>query len=281
MPPTAPPQTLKRINRELLNIRKELPEGILSIGPKSSDNIYDWQGSISGPSGSCYENGVFHFNIVLPYDYPFHPPRVSFVTRIFHPNINPQGAICLDILTHKWSPALSIQKVLLSIMCLLTDPNPQDPLVGEIARLYLQNRGKFEATAKQWVDMYARPPPPPLAEKPKDEPKRAPLKSSIGKQEKAPIINLDDDDDDDDEVEIVKTGASQPRQMATTSRKRSGESSHALQTTHSSTSRKRSADHSHSLASVSSSHGAAASTSVAPESTSQAKRPRRQVIELD
>ncbi|OAV98215.1 hypothetical protein PTTG_00284 [Puccinia triticina 1-1 BBBD Race 1] len=267
MPPSIPPQTIKRINRELLTIQSELPEGILSIGPKSSANVYDWKGSIAGPSGSCYENGVFHFNILLPYDYPFHPPRVSFITRIFHPNINPQGAICLDILTHKWSPALSIQKVLLSIICLLTDPNPQDPLVREIARLYVENRSKFEATARQWVDLYARPPAPPKAEKLKKEEPKPHSKS------KPAVINLEDDDD----IEVVNSTQSQSLQTATTSRnKRSGEcNNNTLQTA--TTSRKRSADYSGSRSSASS----VPSTSLASDSGPQAKRSRKQVIELD
>merc|ERR1739845_235424 len=75
--------------------------------------------------------------IEFPTNYPFKPPKVSFVTPIYHCNVNANGAICLDILKDKWSPALTISKVLLSISALLTDPNPLDPLQGEIAKVYL------------------------------------------------------------------------------------------------------------------------------------------------
>ncbi|KAI8459941.1 ubiquitin-conjugating enzyme/RWD-like protein [Phakopsora pachyrhizi] len=150
------PQTLKRINRELVNLQKELPEGVLNAGPKDESNIYEWEGSILGPPGSCYEGGIFEFRISLPPDYPFRPPKVVFKTKIYHPNINAQGWICLDILKNQWSPALNVLKVLLSISSLLTDPNPHDPLVPEIAQEYTKNRSKFERTAKEWVKLHAK-----------------------------------------------------------------------------------------------------------------------------
>lgn len=60
--------------------------------------------------GSCYAEGVFFLAIHFPTDYPFKPPKVNFTTRIYHPNINSNGSICLDILRDQWSPALTISK---------------------------------------------------------------------------------------------------------------------------------------------------------------------------
>lgn len=78
-------------------------------------------------------DGIFKLELFLPVDYPMAPPKVRFLTRIYHPNIDKLGRICLDILKDKWSPALQIRTVLLSIQALLSAPNPDDPLANDVA----------------------------------------------------------------------------------------------------------------------------------------------------
>jgi ubiquitin-conjugating enzyme E2 D/E len=129
------------------------------------------------------QGGVFFLTIHFPTDYPFKPPKLAFTTKvtaelstvsnirqIYHPNINANGSICLDILRSQWSPALTISKVLLSICSLLCDPNPDDPLVPEIARIYKTDKDKYtvragscdgrtnqavQDLAKEWTRKYA------------------------------------------------------------------------------------------------------------------------------
>uniref|UniRef100_A0A182WYA7 E2 ubiquitin-conjugating enzyme n=2 Tax=Neoptera TaxID=33340 RepID=A0A182WYA7_ANOQN len=140
---------LKRINKELQDLGRD-PPAQCSAGPVG-DDLFHWQATIMGPPDSPYQGGVFFLTIHFPTDYPFKPPKVAFTTRIYHPNINSNGSICLDILRSQWSPALTISKVLLSICSLLCDPNPDDPLVPEIARIYKTDREKYNELAREWT----------------------------------------------------------------------------------------------------------------------------------
>lgn len=143
----------KRINKELENIKRDPPR-CCSAG-LVDDDIFDWGATIMGPTASPYSGGVFYLSIVFPPNYPFKPPKVTFLTKVYHPNVNSGGGICLDILKDQWSPALTIDKVLLSICSLLTNPNPDDPLVPDIAKQYVNNRVAYDMTAREWTQYYA------------------------------------------------------------------------------------------------------------------------------
>jgi ubiquitin-conjugating enzyme E2 D/E len=145
----------QRIRKELKLLQEEsksMPG--CSAGPVD-DDLSTWQGIIIGPEGTPYVGGVFKLEIIFPSDYPYKAPKVTFATPIYHCNINRAGNICLDILKDKWSPVLTIGKVLLSICSLLSDPNPDDPLAPEIAEVFKNDRAKHDETAAAYTARYA------------------------------------------------------------------------------------------------------------------------------
>ncbi|KAF7303711.1 UBIQUITIN-CONJUGAT-2 domain-containing protein [Mycena indigotica] len=209
------PATLKRIHREIADVHKE-DLGAITLTP--SDDLFAWHGSLPGPEGSVYEGGTFNFAVELPKDYPFSAPKVVLKTRIYHMNISDQGNICLDILKHNWSPALSLFKVILSLSSLLTDPNPKDPLgmaysfltdfplnapVPAIATQFQRNRKLHDSTARQWTDLYARPKvsapspvvAPPRASAPIRQSRITPTNAAASSSQTSPII-IDDSDEE-------------------------------------------------------------------------------------
>ena len=145
---------LKRLQKELSDLEKDNSITNISIGLKN-DNYFEWEAVILGPTDTPYEGGIFNLNISIGTKYPFTPPTCIFNTKIYHPNINSSGHICLDILKTQWSPSLTISKVLLSICSLLSDPNPNDPLVPEIANMFKSNISEYNRIAKEWTINYA------------------------------------------------------------------------------------------------------------------------------
>lgn len=125
--------------------------------PKVINNMFVWNATIIGPTGTPYEGGVFLLEMTFPIDYPFKPPNVVFKTRIYHPNINSNGSICLDILRNNWVPSLNAGKLLLSICSMLNDPNPTDPLDQEAASLFLRSREAFDRKARDMTQQFAKP----------------------------------------------------------------------------------------------------------------------------
>ena len=148
---------LKTIQNDL-RIFNNNPPANISAGPIDDNDLFRWQATIMGPDDSPYEGGIFFLNIKFPSDYRFKPPKITFTTRIFHPNINANGAISLDVIMHQFSPALTIDKVLISISSLLSDPNPDDPINYEAAKLYKTNKYEYYKKAREWAIKYAEAP---------------------------------------------------------------------------------------------------------------------------
>lgn len=145
-----------RIMKELKEVGKKDSSGVNAV-PISEGDIRHLKGIIKGPEGSPYEGGAFEVDIVIPRQYPFEPPKMKFLTKVWHPNISSQtGAICLDILKDNWSPALTIKTALLSLQALMCSAEPGDPQDAEVAKMYMGNRDEFNRTAKFWTESFAK-----------------------------------------------------------------------------------------------------------------------------
>merc|ERR1712136_445196 len=138
---------------ESQKLAQEPPPGVEAIPDK--DNYRYFHIRMMGPDGTPYEGGCYQLELFLPESYPMEPPKVRFLTKIYHPNIDKLGRICLDVLKDKWSPALQIRTVLLSIQALLSAPEPSDPLDNDVAELWKVNEVEAIRNAKEWTRNYA------------------------------------------------------------------------------------------------------------------------------
>ncbi|KAK9120169.1 hypothetical protein Scep_018262 [Stephania cephalantha] len=125
---------LARVQKELTDCNRDKRVSGVSLSLRG-DDLAHLSGTISGPIGTPYEGGTFEIDIRIPDDYPFVPPKMKFVTKVWHPNISSQnGAICLDILKDQWSPALTVKTAMLSLQALLSTPEPNDPQDAVVAQ---------------------------------------------------------------------------------------------------------------------------------------------------
>ncbi|CAL4955700.1 unnamed protein product [Urochloa decumbens] len=149
-----------RMQKEIKLLQDDPPHGV-SLNENGLSSLSSIEARIKGPEGTVYAKGVFILKIQIPERYPFQPPNVTFVTPIYHPNIDNGGRICLDILNlppkGAWQPSLNIATVLTSIGLLLSEPNPDDGLMAEISREYKYNRQVFDINAQSWTEKYASP----------------------------------------------------------------------------------------------------------------------------
>lgn len=147
----------KRIKREFREVMKseEVAGGAIKL-ELVNESWTELQGEIAGPSETPYEGGKFLLEIKVPETYPFNPPKIRFMTKIWHPNVSSvTGAICLDILKDQWAAALTLRTVLLSIQALLSAAEPNDPQDAVVAKQFKENQQLFITTARHWSNVYA------------------------------------------------------------------------------------------------------------------------------
>ncbi|KYK54438.1 hypothetical protein DCS_06396 [Drechmeria coniospora] len=147
----------KRITKEFAEMSQNPPPDF-SVSLPASQSIHSWHVVLSAPAGTPYHPGRFALLLTLPTDYPFKPPSLRFLTRIYHPNVTDDslGNICLAILkSDQWKPSTKIAAVLDAVRNLLVEPQPDDPLEERIADEYRTDKVAWEKKAQQHVQKYA------------------------------------------------------------------------------------------------------------------------------
>lgn len=148
---------VKRIKREFKEVIKseEVAGGAIKL-ELVNESWTELKGEIVGPTDTPYDGGRFILEIKVPDTYPFNPPKIRFMTKIWHPNVSSvTGAICLDILKDQWAAALTLRTVLLSIQALLSAGEPDDPQDAVVAKQFKENYQLFQMTARHWTNVYA------------------------------------------------------------------------------------------------------------------------------
>eukprot|EP00427_Karlodinium_veneficum_P038910 CAMPEP_0169285714 /NCGR_PEP_ID=MMETSP1016-20121227/58862_1 /TAXON_ID=342587 /ORGANISM="Karlodinium micrum, Strain CCMP2283" /LENGTH=153 /DNA_ID=CAMNT_0009375273 /DNA_START=49 /DNA_END=510 /DNA_ORIENTATION=+ len=130
------------------------PEGI-SAAPVG-DDLFNWSAIMLGPAGTALEGGVWKLDLTFPAEYPEAPPTVRFRTSTFHPNVFPNGQICLDLLNaQSWSPAYDVSTLLVSILSLLANPDvhatPEGAANPEAETLYVHDRRRYNERIEAMV----------------------------------------------------------------------------------------------------------------------------------
>ncbi|XP_054646535.1 ubiquitin-conjugating enzyme E2 T isoform X2 [Dunckerocampus dactyliophorus] len=150
-------QRASRLKRELQMLSTEPPPGITCW--QTEERIDDLRAQIIGGAGTPYEGGIFSLEVKVPERYPFEPPKMRFTTPIYHPNIDCSGRICHDALKlppkGAWKPSLNISTVLTSIQLLMAEPNPDDPLMADIASEFRYNKQLFMQKARKCTEEHA------------------------------------------------------------------------------------------------------------------------------
>ncbi|KAG8195315.1 hypothetical protein JTE90_028462 [Oedothorax gibbosus] len=132
----------KRLQQELMKLMTSGDKGISAF--PCDEHIFNWIGTIHGPTGTVYEGLTYKLKLDFPSNYPYSAPTVTFTTPCFHPNVDDHGNICLDILKEKWTASYDVRTILLSLQSLLGEPNVSSPLNIQAAQLWKEQE-KYKA----------------------------------------------------------------------------------------------------------------------------------------
>lgn len=156
--------TTELLKRQLIELTKSPPEGV-SVGLKD-DNLFQWEVLMVGPPGTMFEGGFFKAELKFPADFPNKPPEMRFISEMWHPNIYPDGKVCISILhdpgvdvfnaqesaDERWRPILGVEQVLVSVMSMLSEPNNDSPANIDAAKMLRENPKDFRKRVRRCVE---------------------------------------------------------------------------------------------------------------------------------
>ncbi|ESN92148.1 hypothetical protein HELRODRAFT_186164 [Helobdella robusta] len=144
----------RRLTKELQDIRNLNLKVFRDIHVDES-NILVWSGLVV-PENVPYNKGAFRVRIDFPAEYPFKPPKITFQTKIYHPNIDEKGQVCLPIISSEnWKPATRTDQVIQALTALVNEPEPEHPLRADLAEEYTKDKKKFLKNAEEHTKKYA------------------------------------------------------------------------------------------------------------------------------
>eukprot|EP00518_Triparma_eleuthera_P002042 CAMPEP_0182459280 /NCGR_PEP_ID=MMETSP1319-20130603/4442_1 /TAXON_ID=172717 /ORGANISM="Bolidomonas pacifica, Strain RCC208" /LENGTH=251 /DNA_ID=CAMNT_0024658155 /DNA_START=195 /DNA_END=950 /DNA_ORIENTATION=- len=151
-----PPQVVVRLAKEVRKLVSFPPEGVKFLATEE-ENLGEVHAEIEGPQGTPYEGYFFELKLVLGGDFPNSPPRGFFLSKIYHPNVNPtSGDICVNTLKKDWSSTTTISHVLSVIRCLLIVPFPESSLNDEAGKLFMDSYDEYARRARLMASVHAR-----------------------------------------------------------------------------------------------------------------------------
>jgi len=142
----------KRLQSELRGLMMQPDKGISAF--PEMDNMFNWNATVDGPADTVFEGYKYNLRLQFSGKYPMQAPQVTFTTPIFHPNVDEQGNICLDILKEKWSALYEVRTILLSLQSLLGEPNVDSPLNVKAADMW-SNQKSYKAEVQKLAQSHS------------------------------------------------------------------------------------------------------------------------------
>ncbi|CAL8092825.1 unnamed protein product [Calicophoron daubneyi] len=162
---------IKALQKELMELNAAPVEGF-KVNASGVENMFIWDVAIFGPPMTLYEGGYFKARLFFPNDYPYSPPSIQFLSKMFHPNIYENGEVCISILhspgedpqsgelaSERWNPTQNVRTILLSVISLLNEPNIHSAAYVEASVLYRrwkESKGKdneYEKIVRSLVEL--------------------------------------------------------------------------------------------------------------------------------